>query len=135
VVAVVEQVIHLQEQQDQVQEQVDIELLSQVEKKYFFLQDQMQLQLEEVEQVHVQQHQRQDLQMLQMVKTLLQVIFNLQVVVKVVVDLGVTQERVDQELIQAVDQMVVMVDQVVEQMYFVLQAQQQEQLVKEIHQH
>jgi|TARA_R110002012_G_scaffold149516_1_gene308560 hypothetical protein len=57
------------------------------------------------------------------------------VVVKVVVDLGVTQEQVDQELIQMVDQMVVMVDQVVEQMYFVLQAQQQEQLVKEIHQH
>ena len=52
-----------------------------------------------------------------------------------VVDLGVTQEQVDQELIQMVDQMVVMVDQVVEQMYFVLQAQQQEQLVKEIHQH
>ena len=52
-----------------------------------------------------------------------------------VVDLGVTQEQVDQELIQMVDQMVVMVDQVVEQVYFVFQARQQEQLVKEIHQH
>jgi hypothetical protein len=135
VVVVAEQVIQVQVPQEQVQEQVDIELLSQVEKKYFFLQDQIQLQLEQVEQVHVQQRQHQGLQMLQMVQILLRVTLLLQVVVKVQVDHGVIQEQVDQELIQIVDQMVAMVDQVVVHLYFVFQAQQQEQLVKEIHQH
>ena len=65
----VEQVIQVQEQHEQVQEQVDTELLSEVEKNYFYNQDQIQLQLEQVEQVRVQHHQHQDLQMLQMVQT------------------------------------------------------------------
>tara|TARA_Y100000015_G_scaffold41807_1_gene48376 strand:+ start:680 stop:892 length:213 start_codon:yes stop_codon:yes gene_type:complete len=67
-VAVVEQVIQLQEQQDQVQEQEVTELLSQVDKKFFYNQDLTQLQLVAVEQEHVLQQHQVDQQMHQMVR-------------------------------------------------------------------